>query len=175
MIEISEEIIVEKDPAEVWDLLTNISNWGRWTRVMKHSAVYGPLTPGTAFKCIAGKWDFEGKIGILEFGKSIDFEAKSIGLKIAMRWEFSSCSKGTKVAVEAVIEGWIPRFFARRVQTAVRDSIFTWLYSLKTTAERGNIQSGKTAKTTLSQSTNRRKIQITGPLSFLFKPKDSDE
>lgn len=173
MIEINDEIVIEKDPAIVWGLLTNISNWGRWTRVVKHSAIYGPLKPGTSIKCIAGQWDFEGHIGAIDPDNNIVLEGKSVGIKISMSWIFSVVASGTNVSIEAKIDGWLSGLFTQRIKNAFEDSIRTWLNSLKATAERGNMQIEKPTIESNSVPLDNRTIQFTDSLSLLFRRKKS--
>jgi hypothetical protein len=173
MIEIGHQIRIESEPQIIWGYLANISNWGRWARVIKHAAIYGPPIAGTNFKCIAGNWDFEGKIGAVESNKSISFTGKTIGLTISISWIILPAATATEVSTHTKIDGWFAKLFAARVKDGFDESIRIWLNSLKIASEQGKMLPEEEIDDDDSDSVDNRTIQFTDSLSLLFHRKKS--
>jgi hypothetical protein len=173
MIEICHQSRIESEPEIIWGYLTNVSNWGRWARVIKHAAIYGPLAPGTAFKCIAGKWDFDGKIEAVESNKSISISGKSIGLTISIAWIMLPAASATEVSTHTKIDGWFMKLFESKIRDGFDESIQIWLNSLKIAAEQGKMLPEAENDDGDSDSVDNRTIQFTDSLSLLFRRKKS--
>jgi hypothetical protein len=173
MIEIGHQIRIESEPQIIWGYLTNFSNWGRWARVIKHAATYGPVAPGTEFKCIAGKWDFNGKIGAVESNKSISFSGKSIGLTISIAWIILPAPTATEVSTHTKIDGWFTWLFKSKLRDGFDESIRIWLNSLKIAAEQGKMLHDVEKDDGDSDIIDNRTIQFTDSLSLLFRRKKS--
>jgi|WetSurMetagenome_2_1015567.scaffolds.fasta_scaffold32977_2 hypothetical protein len=173
MIEIGHQIRIESEPQIIWGYLANVSNWGRWARVIKHAAIYGPVAPGTEFKCIAGKWDFDGKIGAAEANKSISFTGRSIGLNISIAWIILPAANATEVSTHTKIDGWFAKLFASKIRDGFDESIRIWLNSLKIAAEQGKMLPVEEIDDDDSDTVDNRTIQFTDSLSLLFRRKKS--
>jgi hypothetical protein len=171
-IVIKDEIAITKVRAAIWSLLTDISRWSRWNRLIKRAAVYGPVKPGTEFKFLSGKWDFDGIINEAIPNSIFVIKCNSIGLRLRISWEILEQINGAKVAVNVAVSGWIVSLFKHKVRQTLTDDLFTLLYSLKTTLERGE-------KSELSHehgiSKQRKKRHISGPLGFLFRQNKDGE
>jgi len=177
---IRDEITVKKDPQAIWHILTDIAGWGRWTRVISHAAVYGPLMRGTEFKCIAGKWDFACFIEQIETGRVFACRGKSIGLNLSVNWELTGDAISTRVRASAEFSGWIVRLFGKQIGQSIKDSLFTWLYALKTRAERGEQKSDHSRQSGDLKQHFPRKVSLTNPFNALLRRSrrrrdDSDE
>ena len=57
-LHITDSIIINKDLKLVWDILSNINNWGRWNPSIDHAVIYGQLKKGTSFRCNSGICEF---------------------------------------------------------------------------------------------------------------------
>ena len=170
MIELNHQITIDKTRDEVWAFFTNISYWGRWSRVIRHAAIYGPLQAGTLLKCIAGKWDFSGEINTVESNSHLSFEAKCSGIRITMLWSFSDSESGAEIAVKSSIYGWLTKLFSARIRDGFDDSIRIWLNSLKLAIEQGRLLPEE-EKDDDSDDTDRRTVQFTDSLSLLINRK----
>lgn len=169
---VKDEIMISKDRAKIWTLLTDISSWSRWSRIIKRAAIYGPLKPGTEFKCIAGDWDFDGVISKVTPQENFVLNGKSIGLRLHIVWEIHEQEKSTKVTAAITPSGWIASIFKRKTKKSLEDNLFTWLYALKTTVERGE-KPEEPSRPGLSKP--KRRFALPGPLNFLFKRREEDE
>jgi hypothetical protein len=172
IIIIEDKILIAKDPATIWGLLTDISRWSRWTRLIKQVAVYGPVKSGTEFKCLVGKWDLDGAIVEVDPEKRFVFDARSIGLHLRFSWEITGQGDESRVSSEIDVSGWMPFIFKKRARQELEDTLFRWLYALKTTLERGE-KAAMFSEQSITKPKKRR--ALSGPLSFLFKKKDSEE
>jgi hypothetical protein len=168
---IKDEIGISANQAIVWNQLTDISRWSRWSRLIRRAAVYGPVKSGTEFKCLIRKWDFDGKISGVMFGSSIVYNLKTSGLRLQISWQLINQNNNSKVQAEIVAIGWIAVIFKRKVERVLTDDLFTLLYALKTTLERGE-KEAPAEKHGLSKPA--RRYTFPGPLSFLFKRKDDE-
>ncbi len=171
-IEVRDEIQIAKDRTQIWTLLTEISSWNRWAKVVKHAAVYGPIKAGTEFKFISGKWDFDGAIIEVAPQESLVLDARSVGLHLRFSWMLAQRADGINVSANIAASGWIATLLKRRVSINLEDDLFSWLYALKTTAERGDRQEA-TAIQGLAKP--RRNRHLSGPLGFLFRKNNDDE
>jgi hypothetical protein len=136
-IVVKDEIMISREPALIWDLLTNVSRWSRVNKLIRRAAIYGPPKPGTEFKFISGKWDFDAVIIEAAPESGFIFDAKSIGLRLHFVWEIAEEMGKAKIIATISAGGWITILFNRRTKRSLEDNLFTCLYSLKTTLERG--------------------------------------
>jgi hypothetical protein len=166
LVVVKDEIVISREPALVWNLITDISRWSRLNRLIKHAAVYGPLEPGTEFKFLSGKWEFDAAIIEVKPQSRFVFDAKSVGLRLRFEWGITEQAGGAKVNASIAALGWIAFFFKSKTKRTLEDDLFTWLYVLKTTLERGE-KPEKPEEYSFTKP--HRKRAGLGPLSFLFK------
>lgn len=175
-IEIRDEIIIGKDPIRVWNILTDINSWRLWTVVIDRAAIYGQVRPGTAFKCLAGKWDFDCVIDEAAIGEKFVARGKTIGIDTIFRWKFVSAPDGAKVELAVEVDGWFTKLFEARIKKGFEDAIFTWLHSLKNFAERGAVRSGRDKSSAIIGRLPKKKISILRSFSLLqLNRHDRDE
>ncbi len=171
---ISDSIIISQKPNVIWTLITNISNWSRWSPAINHAAIYGPFETNTRFKCISGKWEFECYIAEVDPDKIFTFNAKAIGLVLTMTWQLSSESNGIKVTATVSPSGWIAALFRNRVNKNLENAIHSWLSSLKARAERGEAIKLR-AEGNYEELAERPGSIFTTPFTFLSDLKKSRE
>jgi len=117
------------------------------------------------------KWDLDGVIIEATPEKSFAIDGQSSGLLLRFSWEIQEQAGGTRVSLTADASGWLVALFKRKVERALIDDIFTWLYALKTTLERGKVESGEIQ----ARQKPKRRFTAPGPLSFLFKKRSDEE
>ncbi len=163
---VKDEIEICRDRALIWSHLTDISSWRRWAKIIRRAAVYGPIRPGTEFKFISGKWDFEGTITDVVPQESFVCNARSVGLHLRISWKLAQREDGAKVSANIEASGWIANLLKSKVRRNLQDDLFSWLYALKTASERG-VGPESSARSGLSKGANKRRLS--GPLGFLFR------
>jgi hypothetical protein len=90
---------------------------------------------------------------------------------LRLSWEFIDQPDGIRVLLTADISGWLATLFKRKVERTLTDDIFTWLYALKTTIERGKVESEEIQ----ARQKPKKRFTAPGPLSFLFKKRSDEE
>jgi hypothetical protein len=117
------------------------------------------------------KWDFNGLIIETIPEKSIIFDARSVGLRLRFSWEIEKLTEGTKVSSTIIASGWIASLFKRKVEQTLTDDLFSWLYALKSSLERGQSIVNE-RKTHLKP---KRRFAPPGPLNYFFRRDKEDE
>jgi hypothetical protein len=166
LIVVKDEISISAPSTKIWKRLTDINSWGQWTHLIRHSAVYGSLSSKTEFKCNIGKWDFIGVITEVEVERRFAAHGRTIGLKLDITWVLKPSQSFTMVSSSIEASGWIARIFKSRTEQTLKDYLFSWLYSLKTSSERGETPQIK--KHVLTRPLDS-KTTFLGPLSFFLK------
>jgi hypothetical protein len=170
-LNITSDIIINKDQKSIWQILTDINNWGRWNPSIDHAVMYGRLKEGTSFKCNSGKWEFDCEISKLELERYILFKGKTIGLTLVIAWQLEQASSGIKAIVSLKASGWMAGVFRKRLTEYSEYILHRWLESLKTQAERGMaIVDEYNAD---EESAARQGTVFTAPFSFLSDFKKS--
>jgi hypothetical protein len=172
---LSDNIQIEKDIDSTWRLLTDISNWSRWAKVIDHAAIYGSYQVGTQFKCVSDKWDFDSTISSWSPHSGFACKGKSIGLNLLISWTLSSDDKATKVTWSISASGPLISIFRRRFKEAISDSMFTWMYSLKTHLERGDKKNEPQKIPGLSSQKALKKMSFSNPFGLAFDRKRKDD
>ena len=170
---ITDSIIINKDLKLVWDILSNINNWGRWNPSIDHAVIYGQLKKGTSFRCNSGICEFDCEILGIESEQKILFKGKTIGLTLILAWLLELGSSGTKVIVSLDASGLMARIFGKRLANYFEFMLHRWLTSLKAQAERGAaVVDDNNAD---DESPDRQGAVFTTPFSFLSDLKKSRE
>lgn len=172
-LKITENIVINKDQKSIWDILTDVNNWGRWNPSIDHAAIYGQLREGTNFKCNSSKWEFDCKISKLELEQNIIFQGYTIGLSLILAWQLERDDQGTKVVISLNATGWMVSLFRNRLSNYFEYILHRWLTSLKTQAERGVTVVND--NNTEEESSGRQGNIFTTPFSFLSDLKKSRE
>ncbi len=164
-----DETIISADPSTVWRRLTDISNWGKWTRLIKHAAVYGPIKSGTELKFDSDKWDFSGTIIEVEPERLLVIKAKTIGITVESRCELAPLDSSTTVTMTLSACGWLTSLYRGRIHRGLEDWLFTWLYALKVSTEREAGKSGPIERPAHLMRPPKRSFSVPGPLNIFFK------
>ena len=162
---IRSDIVIDKEAGAIWKLLTDINYWGRWSPIIDHAVIYGPLRAGTIFKCSSGRWEFDCKIMNVASENSLALSGKTIGLFITMTWQLEKFASATKVTAVIETSGWIAAFFKTRQIIFLDQSLRRWLSSLKIQAERGMTITFRQDEE--EEVVERRGTVFTAPFSFL--------
>jgi uncharacterized protein YndB with AHSA1/START domain len=167
MIELREEIEINKDAETVWKTLTDINSWRLWSLVIDRAVIYGKLCPETEFKCRAGQWDFIGTI--LEVAPQSRFKCRghAVGLDVDFTWDLTRSPDGERVILTASIGGWFTRLLRRRFEKGFAESIYAWLYSLKTSLERGP-EAPRENEDKRKPRFSKKKISLVNPLNMMM-------
>lgn len=131
-----QDIRINKPAADVWQVLIDINAWGRWSPVIRHAVLYGPIRIGTAFKCISDEWDFQSAITELQHEHRLVLSGKTIGARLNMNWNLRPIGNETSVGLSAVISGWLPAIFTKRARNRIESDMAIWLRALKARVER---------------------------------------
>src|SRR4030067_156469 len=166
-IKIKDEIMIAKGRAAIWKILTDINSWRLWSGVIDRAVIYGQLRSGTSFKCLADKWDFDCVIEDVVSEDRFYCRGKTIGLEAAFQWELSPAGEGTRVSLVAEIDGWMARYFGKRIRAGFEGAIFTWLSSLKNNAERRAVKAEAEKRSRMSGRYPKRKISLLRPFRLL--------
>jgi hypothetical protein len=175
-INIKDVIIIAKNQAAIWKILTDINSWRLWSGVIDRAVIYGQVKPGTSFKCLADKWDFDCVIAEVISEAKFHCRGKTIGLDVVFQWELSGAEEETRVLLAAEIDGWMARFFGKRIRGGFEDAIFTWLYMLKSYSERGTPRSDDSRMARVSRRLSKRVFSYIHPFDlFRSNRRDKDD
>jgi hypothetical protein len=169
-INVQDEIVIESAAPAIWNTLTDISSWARWTRLIKHAAAYGPIKDGTEFKFIARRWDFKGTIEAAEEERLFICRAGSIGLTLVATWKLEAIENAFRVTFSIGASGWMVWLFGGRISRSLEDIVFGWLYDLKRHCERG-VAEGEVRRPA-GRLTRHPRLTISheNPLTSVFRP-----
>lgn len=168
-INVRDEIAIESTAPAIWNTLTDISSWARWTNIIKHAAAYGPIEAGTEFKFIAGRWDFNGTIEVAEKARLFICRATSIGFALVATWKLEVIENACRVAFSIEASGWMARLFGARIRGSLEDIVFEWLYALKRRCERGADERESRKPASRLTRHSRMPINHENPLSSIFR------
>jgi hypothetical protein len=166
MIRIREEIEISKDKDTIWNILTDVISWRLWSRVIDRAVIYGQISPGTRFKCRAGKWDLDCSIVESIPSSLLKCAGKTVGIAAEFTWQFHDTGASTKVSLEIQAAGPLVGLLRKRVAKGFEGASFAWLYALKTAAERGF--SGAASENSRRRAKQKKRIKINFVRPFEF-------
>jgi len=135
---IETSITVEKDAAYIWNTLVEFSNYRSWNPVVKHAAIYGPVSAGTGIKVLSGRWDFNFVIKNASAPKELVVEGRAVGLKIRLCFYIKDENNVSMVTAVAYIKGWISRIFRKRIIGNIEESLDIFLMALRKRVLKGD-------------------------------------
>lgn len=168
-INVQDEIAIESAAPAIWNTLTDISSWARWTSLIKHAAAYGPIKAGTEFKFIASRWDFKGTIEAAEKERLFACRAGFLGLALVATWNLEAIENACRLTFSIEASGWMTRLFAGRIRGSLEDIVFGWLYAIKRRCERGADAGDATKPAARLTRHSRMNISHQNPLSSIFR------
>lgn len=176
-IKVQDEIVIESAAPAIWNTLTDISSWARWTRLIKHAAAYGPIEAETEFKFITGRWDFKGNIEVVDKEKLFVCRAGSIGLALVATWSLEAIENSCRVTFSIEGSGWMTWLFGGRLRRSLEDIAFGWLYALNRRCERGAGEGEVTRPATRLGRRSRMNIanSLSSILRFTSRRKDEPD
>lgn len=168
VIKIEKSITIEKNAANVWNTLTDISGYRSWNPVVSHAAIYGPVEPGTEIKALLGKWDFKFVIIKTKAVRELELQGGSVGLKVNLVFNISGGEDISKVHLSATMEGWISVLFTKKASNSAEETLEIFLNSLKRRVLSGGSYEVERKETVENQSESDG-ISMPTPFNFIYK------
>jgi hypothetical protein len=168
VIDIEKSIAIEKNPVDVWNILTDFSGYRSWNPAVNHAALYGPVEPGSEIKALSGKWDFKFIIKNVKIAKEFEIQGRSIGLSLNLRFRITGGENISEVLMSAQAGGWLSGLFKRKVAGGIEDTMEIFLNSLKR-----RVLSGGSYEIEREDSRNTKpdsdRISMPTPFNLIYK------
>lgn len=130
------DIIINATPEKVWQILTNIDNWGQWNQRIKQPKRQGPLEVGNTFTWKTNGSKIKSKIHSCSPNKVFGWQGKAFGVSAIHNWYLEPSGKGTKVSVEESMQGWIINLMKKKMNEKLEEDMLFWLAQLKQESEK---------------------------------------
>ena len=120
----------------VWEVLTDLQGWPAWNKQVESLTLDGPLAPGSNFEWKAGPGVIRSTLAEVDPPRKIAWTGQTFGIKAIDVFRLEEADGSTFVSEDESWDGLLVRFFTRRMQHTLRDSIEKGLQALKIEAER---------------------------------------
>ncbi|MEO6392008.1 MAG: SRPBCC family protein [Pyrinomonadaceae bacterium] len=130
-----DEIVIAAPVEAVWGRLTDIDTWTEWNPEIASAKLDDPLAVGSVFRWTTVGMDIASTIGELVPHQRIAWSGLAQGIMGIHVWNFTAVDGGTLVQTEESWEGKPVRIQINLLQSALNESIRTWLENLKSVAE----------------------------------------
>jgi len=161
-------ITIEKKPADIWDTLIGFSNYRSWNPIVKHAAIYGPVSTGTKIKILSGKWDLDFVIVKASLPDELEIKGRTVGLNIELYFKISSEENASVVKVETLVNGWISKFFRKSIRRNIEESLDIFLSALKRRVLSGNAYEIKRDNEKIKDD-DRKGISMPTPFNVVYR------
>jgi len=132
----TKEIFINAAPEKVWDVLTNIKNWGAWNNRIKKARLKDALKVGTVFTWKTNGSKIKSKIHTYKTNQILGWTGKAFGAKAIHNWYLEPIENGTRIKVEESMEGWIIQLMKNKMNSILKEDMFFWLEQLKRESEK---------------------------------------
>jgi hypothetical protein len=166
---IKSSITVDKKPADVWYTLVEVSNYRSWNPVVKHAAIYGPVSAGTRIKILAGKWDLDFDIVDVSVPERLELMGRTVGLNMELRFILSPEGNGSAVDIEVLINGWISKIFRKKIRKNIEEFFDIFLFALKRRVSSGNTYEIKRDDEKMKDEDHRKGISMPTPFNVVYR------
>ena len=129
------EIFIQAPPEIVWKIHTDINGWSQWHPGITMARLDGPLAAGSVFRWKSGGFTLTSTIQVVEPDRRIGWIGKGLGSKAIHIWMLEAHNDGTQLITEESMEGWLVRLLKGMMHKTLKESLDTWLQSLKKQAE----------------------------------------
>ncbi len=139
----AKDIMIQASPAEVWAVLSDISNWIHWNKKITQAQIDGAPTAGTSFRWTVNGAKIHSLVHTSIQGQAFGWSGTTFGGSAIHNWYFEARPEGTLVRVEESMEGWLVKLFQKKMnQDLARDMVY-WLERLREESLRGEILRGE--------------------------------
>ena len=131
----SAETEIDAPPELVWEVLTTFAEWPRWNPDVTELAMEGMLEVGTVFRWKSGPGTITSTLQVVLPPLEVAWTGKTLGLRAVHVYRLRPLNGGTSITTEESWDGWVARFFRRRMQKTLDKAMQAGLESLKAEAE----------------------------------------
>lgn len=128
-------ISIHADAETIWHLLVSAAEWPTWNPDIKSVSIADPLKEGMTFKWQAGPGSITSTVQRAIAPSLLVWTGKTMGLKAVHVYQIDRVGQETIVRTRESWEGWPARFFPKKLQTALDESLERGLQFLKKEAE----------------------------------------
>lgn len=132
----TKEIFINAAPEKVWEVLTDIKNWGEWNNRIKKPTLQEELKVGTAFTWKTNGSKIKSKIHTYRTNQVMGWTGKTFGARAIHNWYLEPINNGTLVKVEESMEGWVIRLMKNKMDNILKEDMDFWLQQLKIKSEK---------------------------------------
>ncbi len=166
---IESSIAIEKKPLEIWNILIGFFNYRGWNPIVKHAAVYGPISEGTEIKFLSGKWDLRFFIVNASPPDRLVIDGGSVGLKMKLSLTIFPEEDGSEVNIEAFVGGWMAIIFPKKIKRNIEESLDLFLSALKRKVLGGNTYRIIRGDEKTEDEDGRRSFSMPTPFNLIYK------
>jgi len=130
------EIDVNAPRELVWEVLTDLASWPRWSPDVESVELDGPVAPGTTFRWKAGRRTVKSTLGAVEPPQLLAWTRRTRGIKAVHVWRLETRGDATVARSAESWEGIAVRLLRERLQKTLTDAVEGGLSHLRDEAER---------------------------------------
>lgn len=131
------EVDVGADQQTVWELLSDVEGWPRWSRDVAWAKLKGPLLPGTEFEWKAGPSTITSQLVTVDPPSTLAWTGSTMGIRAVHAWHVERRGDRTYVITEESWDGLLPRLLRGPLRRRLERSIDEGLAHLKADLEKG--------------------------------------
>ncbi|MEU5184328.1 SRPBCC family protein [Streptomyces longwoodensis] len=130
--------VIDAPLERVWALHTDIDAWAEWNADVDQAELDGPLLPGNSFHWKTHGLDITSTLREIVPGQRLVWGGPAGGIEGVHVWTFEQTGSQVTVHTEESWSGAPVDAAAEQLGQALRQSLTTWLASLKSRAEQSN-------------------------------------
>jgi uncharacterized protein YndB with AHSA1/START domain len=130
-----DEILIHAPIQSIWDIQTDVAGWPSWQPDVDGAQVDGPLSVGSVFRWQTAGLDITSTVEQVDAPRRIVWGGPAQDIVAVHVWTLAEQEDGVLVRTEESWEGEPVAAQAEELQTALDESLRTWLQNLKRAAE----------------------------------------
>ena len=131
------DLDVQARPEAVWDTLTDLASWPRWSPGVQSVTAHGPFAVGTRFAWKAGPGTIKSEVIAADRPGAAAWRGRTFGIDAVHAWSIEARGPGaTHVHSAESWSGLLPRVLPAAMRKMVRRALDDGLAALKAEAER---------------------------------------
>ena len=137
-VKCSKKITIAASSEKVWEVLTNINNWGNWQIEISKPRLNGDLKPNSTFDWKSGGVKIHSTLHAVTPFNEIGWTGKTFGMFAIHNWTINEKGEKTVVSVEESLEGFLAKILSKTFNKSLEKGMQTWLDLLKQECEKNN-------------------------------------
>lgn len=130
------EILINAEPEEIWEVLTDIRRWPHWNTKISNIHVPRELVPNSNFTWKTNGNTIRSEVHTMIRNQSFGWKGRTFGARAVHNWYLESTGRGTIVRVEESMNGWLIVLMKKKMNSILKDDMAYWLKKLKEESEK---------------------------------------